>query len=106
MRTIKQFLVRILNAGTFSPTAFVVRALLVSVLYGVSLLLGFKEYTAFLSGTSPGGDISWQTASTLGLIHLLLHVGFILFVPISLITAALLAAKNHWRFKNGRSNIH
>lgn len=40
--------------------------------------------------------ICWQTAATLGLIHLLLYVAFILLVPASLITAALLFAFNSW----------
>jgi len=88
----------------FTPEGFVFRALLVAVLYGISCVLGFAEYTAFLSGTSPGGNISWETAALLGLIHLLLHVGFILFVPISLITGGLLAVWGRWKFRRDQSN--
>jgi hypothetical protein len=90
---------RMLRAETFSPRAFVLRAVILSVLYLASRLLGFQEYTTFLSGTSPSVTLSFQTAATLGLIHLLLHVAFILLVPISLITAALLAAWNRWQPK-------
>jgi hypothetical protein len=84
------------QADTFSPTAFIVRAAIIAMFYALSRLAGLQEYTAFLSGTSPT-DLSWQLASTLGLIHLLLHVAFILLVPISLITAGLLFAWNHWK---------
>jgi hypothetical protein len=88
---------RLRKADPFSPEAFVVRAAIISGLYAASRLLTLQEYTAFLSGTSPSGNLTWQTASTLGLIHLLLHVAFILSVPISLITAGLLAAWNRWK---------
>ena len=76
--------------------AFALRAIVITVLFSVSELLGLREYTAFLSGTSANVNLSWQTASVLGLIHLLLYVGFILLVPISLITAGLLAAWGRW----------
>ena len=63
----------------------------------VSRTAGLQEYTTFLSGTSANPNVSWQTAALLGLIHLLLYVAFILLVPISLITAGLLAAWNRWK---------
>jgi hypothetical protein len=71
-----------------------VRAATLAALYAVSCIVGLQEYTTFLSGTSPNVNLSWRTASTLGLIHLLLHFAFILLVPILLITAGLLAAWN------------
>ena len=55
-----------------------------------------REYTTFLSGTSANVNLSWHTASFLGLIHLLLYVAFILLAPILLIAAGLLAAWNRW----------
>jgi hypothetical protein len=96
MKNVFQFLRRLWKAGAFSPTAFVVRALIIAMLFGLSELLGLREYTTFLSGTSANLNVSWQTAATLGLIHLLLYVGFILLVPVFLITAGLLAAWNRW----------
>ena len=70
------------------------RAVTLAVLYAISRIIGLQEYTTFLSGTSPNVNLSWRTASTFGLIHLLLHFAFILLVPILLITASLLAAWN------------
>jgi hypothetical protein len=64
------------------------------MLFSLSEALGLREYTTFLSGTSANLNMSWQTAATLGLIHLLLYVGFILAVPIFLITAALISIWN------------
>jgi hypothetical protein len=66
------------------------------MLFGLSEALGLREYTTFLSGTTANLSMSWQTAATLGLIHLLLYVGFILAVPIFLITAALISIWNRW----------
>ncbi len=97
MKPIVRVVRRLWTAGRFSPEAFVVRAVVVAMLYAVSRGVGLQEYTAFLSGTSPAGNVSWQTAAFLGLVHLLLHVAFLLLVPISLITAALLASWNWWR---------
>jgi hypothetical protein len=96
MKTALACLRRLWKAGVLSPTAFVTRAFLIAGLFGISELLGLREYTTFLSGTSANPDISWQTASILGLIHLLLYVAFILLTPISLITAALLIAWERW----------
>jgi hypothetical protein len=84
------------KADTFSPEAFFLRAAILAALYALSRVIGLQEYTTFLSGTSPDVNLSWRTASTLGLVHLALHCAFILLVPIFLITAVLLAAWNHW----------
>ena len=99
MNAALRFLRRLWQADTFSPTAFIVRAVIISTLYTISRLAGLQEYTAFLSGTSPS-DLSWQMASMLGLLHLLLHVAFILLVPISLFTAGLLFAGNRFTTKS------
>ena len=96
MNSVLSFWRRLHRAGAFSPTAFVVRAVIITVFFAVSQLLGLKEYTTFLSGTSANLSVSWQTASILGLIHLLLYVGFILLVPISLISAGLILAWEWW----------
>ena len=105
MRAFFGFLRRLWQAKTFSPTAFVVRAVVIAVMYSLSELLGLREYTTFLSGTSANVNLSWQTASALGLIHLLLYVAFILLVPISLITAGLLAAYERWKGDELRPEI-
>lgn len=93
MKTIIQLFQRFREADAFAPITFVGRAIIIAILYAVSCLAGLEEYTAFLSGTSAVG-LGWKTAATLGLIHLLLHFGFILLVPIFLITAGLLTAWN------------
>ena len=94
---------RVWKAETFSPIAFVARAVAVTTLFALSELLGLREYTTFLSGTSANVSMGWSLTSALGLTHLLLYVGFILLAPIFLIAAALIAAWNRWRGNPGRT---
>jgi hypothetical protein len=94
MKTLFRFLKLVWRAETFSPTAFVARAAIITLLFCTSEALGFREYTSFLSGTTGNAEMSWQTSATLGLIHLMLYIAFILCVPIFLITAGLLAFSN------------
>ncbi len=77
MKTFPELLACVWKADAFSPTAFVVRAIIIAVLFCVSELLGLREYTTFLSGASANLNVSWQTAVTLGLVHLLLYLAFI-----------------------------
>ena len=96
MKTLFGLMRSVWKADAFSPTAFVARAIIIAVCYCLSELAGLREYTTFLSGTSANLNMSWQTGATLGLIHLLLYVAFILFVPVSLIAAGLLLLWGKW----------
>jgi hypothetical protein len=96
MKTIFEKWRAISKASPFSAEAFIARAVLIVVLYLISCLAGLKEYTTFLSGTAASLNLSWHTASTLGLVHLVLYFCFILLAPIFLITAGLLML---WRRK-------
>ena len=102
MKAVFGLLRRLCKADSFSAPAFVMRALIITVFFAISEFLGLREYTTFLSGTSANLNVSWQTAAILGIIHLMLYVGFILLVPIFLITAGLLTA---WNRKANRLDI-
>ena len=104
MKSVFGLLRRVWRADAFSPAAFVARAAFIALLFCISELAGLREYTSFLSGTSANLNVSWQTAATLGLIHLLLYVAFILFVPVSLITAGLLFAWDRWNARPQATN--
>jgi hypothetical protein len=97
MKGVFGLLRRLWKAETFSPTAFVLRAIIITVLYCISELLGLREYTTFLSGTSANVNLGWPVASALGLTHLPLYVGFILLAPIFLIAAGLIAVWSRWK---------
>jgi hypothetical protein len=97
LKAIFRFLRTVWKADAFSPTAFVARAVIITICYCISELAGLREYTTFLSGTSANLNESWHTAATLGLIHLLLFMAFIFLVPVSLITAGLLLIWGKWK---------
>lgn len=94
---------RILDAEAFTSKALVTLAMIITVLFTISNIIGLKEYTSFLSGTSANIHLSWETVAFLGCVHLLLYLGFILLVPIFLIAAGLLLAWKYWR-KNSHGN--
>ena len=100
MRALVKMLRFVWKADPFSPAAFVARAVILTAFFCISEMLGFREYTSFLSGTSASLTLSWYTAAILGLVHLVLYVGFILLVPCFLITAGLLAIWGRFRKKS------
>jgi hypothetical protein len=97
MKSCFALLRKVWKADAFSPTAFIARAVIITVFYCASELAGLREYTTFLSGTSANLNVTWQTAATYGLVHLMLYMAFILLVPVSLITAGLLHLWNKGR---------
>jgi hypothetical protein len=96
MKTLARFCRGIWTADAFSPAAFVVRAVLLVALFGASELFGWRDYTTFLTGTSANLNVTWRTAATLGMIHLLLYFTCLLLAPICLIMAGLLVLWQRW----------
>lgn len=82
-----------------------VRALVVTVLFGISSAAGLVEYTSVISGTSPSGDPADTIAVILGLAHAGIWFAFVLGVPVFLLAAAI-----HGGFgfvlKRHRANLH
>jgi hypothetical protein len=89
---IPELLRRASKARAFSPEAFIIRAVVLSILYSISRGAGLQEYTTFLSGAAANPNMSWHTGATLGLVHVLLYFGFISLAPVFLVTAVLLFA--------------
>jgi len=78
-----------LQAPTFSPKGFVVRAIFIATVYGFLSLLGFRNYTSVLSLTFPEGS-SRGWALFAGMIYLATYFLWILMVPILILGAALM----------------
>lgn len=89
-----KYITAIWQAKPFTAESFLRRAVITSLCYGLSCLLGLREFTTFLSGTSAHPTWPWQLTAAIGCMHLILYVAFILLVPIWLIAAGLLLA---WR---------
>ena len=89
--TLIQRLMKLWRAKFFSPKDFVRRALIICVLFGVAHLLGLKEFTSVLNGTTGSLALGWTISAMLGLAYVILYVAFVLLVPILLLAAAMLA---------------
>jgi hypothetical protein len=74
----------------FSAKYFFVRALVLVALFLVAHLLGLREYTTFLSGTTGNPAVSMETSSLYGLIYILLYLGCVVLAPILALSAAFL----------------
>src|ERR1051326_698063 len=89
-QTFTQRLAALWRAKFFSPKDFVRRALILILLFALAHLFGLKEFTSVLNGTTGSVALSWTTSTLLGLTYVLLYLGFVLLVPIFLLTAAIL----------------
>ena len=79
------------SADFFSPKDFIRHAVLIALLFGVAHLVGLREYTSFLNGTTRSVELGYELSALLGLIYLMLYFAVVLLVPI-LILAALLVS--------------
>ena len=88
--SLPQRLAAVWRAKFFSPKDFVRRALILTLLFALGHVFGLKEFTSVLNGTTGSMALGWTTSALLGLTYVLLYLGFVLLVPIFLLTAAIL----------------
>lgn len=74
----------------FSPKYFLVRALVLAVLFFIAHFAGLRDYTTFVTGTTGNPDVSLQLSALYGTIYLVFYMGTVVFAPIFVLTAALL----------------
>lgn len=79
----------LLTTDTFSPLGLCLRAGIIVVIFVVMEILGLRDYTSVISGTSPVGNPADQTATLIGFAYILAWFSFVLFVP-TLIMGAIL----------------
>ncbi len=77
------------KAPFFSPSGFLARALLISFLYALLHILGFREYTTFISGT-PAGQTDTTLATIAGVGYFTLYSLFILAAPVFAIASGVM----------------
>ena len=75
-----------------SPRSFLVRALVLGVLFLVVHIAGLRDYTTFLSGTSGSVETGMKSSAFYGTAYILLYLGFVVAAPIFVLTAGILAA--------------
>ncbi|HBA84980.1 MAG TPA: hypothetical protein DCZ95_12870 [Verrucomicrobia bacterium] len=86
-----------------SPTDLLARAFVVSLAFGVVHLLGWREYTSFLSGTLASNSMPSFYALFMGLTYIVLFLAFTLLAP-ALFFAALLARGLNLLFSQSRKH--
>ncbi len=74
----------------FSPQRFVLRAAIIAVGFALCHLLGWREHTTFLTGTSSAAGTGLNTSAALGTIYMVAYFGFVLLAPILLLAAGIL----------------
>lgn len=85
----RQKLLCFVRAPMFTPQGFVVRALLLTLIFLILELLGLRAYTCILCGSSPTGGAADSTLAILAVIYILSYFAAVLLVPILLIAAAI-----------------
>ena len=80
------------RADFLSPKDLVKRALMIGVAFAIAHLMGLREFTSVLNGTTGSVDMSWQASAFRGLIYICLYLALILLVPTLLLAAVMIAA--------------
>jgi len=81
----------LIRAPFLSPLGFMMRALLLAVIFAFCELAGWREHTTFISGTVVSADAGINSSVTFGLIYMLAYFGFVLVAPILLLAAGILS---------------
>ena len=88
------------SADFFSAKDFVRHGALLLIVFAIVHLLGLREYTSVLNGTTGAAGMNPTNAALLGVLYVLSYLGAILLAPIFFITAGLLTV---WeKFKAAR----
>ena len=82
----KNFIVAVAPHRLITPRGFMWAALPLCLLYAVCHVLGWREYTAFLSGSAPAGERT-DLGLLLGIVYVVAYFGFVLVAPILLLAA-------------------
>ena len=80
------------RADFLSPKDLVKRALLIGVAFAVAHIMGLREFTSVLNGTTGSVEMSWQAAAFRGLLYIFLYLALVLLVPTFLLAAVMIAA--------------
>ncbi len=74
-----------------SAKYFLVRALVIVVLFFIAHAAALKEYTTFLSGTAANPAVGYEVSAFCGMIYIALYLGSVVLAPVLVIAAGLLA---------------
>ena len=93
MRTEPRKRGRGLFGGTsLSPRGFLLDAAMMALVFLLCHLMGLREHTTILSGTSATGDLRDAVALGFGLVYVLFYFAFVIVVPILVIASGVFLA--------------
>jgi hypothetical protein len=81
----------LVGGGMFMPRGLLTRAALIMAALALFHLLGWRDDTRIISGTSPPRDLASQLAALRGVVYGLTYFAAVVLAPILLIAASLLA---------------
>ncbi|MFC1706817.1 hypothetical protein ACFL59_08355 [Planctomycetota bacterium] len=85
-------LARLLRCPAFTPQWLLLHAGLLLVIFTILHLLGLREYTSFLSGTTPAGEVFDDRLALQGAAYLLTYLATVVLVPILVLGSGIQAA--------------
>lgn len=88
------FLKRLLalrRAPMFSPAGFLVRATVLTLLFAVTHLAGWRDHVSILSGTVPVGALGREATVGFGVAYVMLYFAVVLAVPVLILAAGIFA---------------
>ena len=80
------------KADLFTPRGMLLRAAALVVVFGICHVAGLRQYTAVLSGSSPGGTQPGALEAVLGGAYVAAYLASVIVAPILAIAAGLLWA--------------
>lgn len=78
-----------MRAEFLSPKDLVQRAAVFSAAFAIIHILGLREFTSIINGTTGSVEMSFNEAAVRGVIYLILYMIAVVIVPILLIAAAI-----------------
>lgn len=79
------------GADFFTAKDFLRHGVLILVVFAIIHLLGLREYTSVLNGTTGNTSMHPDNAALLGIIYVLFYLAATLLTPICFITAGLMS---------------
>jgi hypothetical protein len=90
-------------AERFSPAGFLQRAIVISLVYLLVHLAGWREYTSVLNGTVGPDSAGWTLSAFLGVAYVIIYLVFIILVPVLILASGILAGWLKYELKKENS---
>ena len=84
------------KAPFFSSRGMFARSLGLVIFFFALHAVGLREYTSFISGTTPTGDPSHIWIDLAGITYFSAYSLALLIAPVFMLAAVILKATNHW----------